>query len=163
MGGLIEWKGSASFDRTGLYRYGLSRTWGTGGRRVCFCMLNPSTADAKRNDPTVRRCLGYAQRWGFDELEVVNIFALRSTDPGVLYAAADPIGPRSDQAIRRAASRSEMVVLAWGSHGALGGRGREVVRLVSSVRAPVCLGLTQAGEPRHPLYLSQTLRPEALG
>ncbi|MBX3323589.1 MAG: DUF1643 domain-containing protein [Phycisphaeraceae bacterium] len=159
---LMPWIGRASFDRSGRYRYALQRQWAAGGRRVCFCMLNPSTADASKNDPTVRRCIGYAQRWGFDALEVVNIFALRSTDPRGLYEAADPIGPRNDAAIVRAAERAQLLVLAWGGHGELGGRGREVVRLVSKTKSAMCLGVTQSGEPRHPLYLSQSELPMAI-
>lgn len=163
---LLPWTGRASFDRSGRYRYALLRRWGAGGRRVCFCMLNPSTADAEKNDPTVRRCIGYAQAWGFDELEVVNIFALRSTDPRALYEAEDPVGPGNDRAIGRAARRAEMVVAAWGHHGLLGGRGRSVVRLVRGARRDGdvrCLGMTQCGEPRHPLYLAQSVCAEPMG
>jgi hypothetical protein len=87
--------GRASYDRTRRYRYTLHRRLAGGAGRLCFCMLNPSTADARVDDPTVRRCVGYALAWGFAELECVNIFALRSTDPRALARADDPVGPRT--------------------------------------------------------------------
>jgi len=153
-------KGSASFDASGKYRYSLHRRWRAGPRRVCFCMLNPSTADASRNDPTVRRCIGYAMDWGFDALEVVNIFALRSTDPAALATDEDPVGPRNTAAIVRAARRSEIVVAAWGVHGGIGGRGQSVLRRLSGLCEVCCLGTTREGFPRHPLYLAKSAQPE---
>lgn len=152
-------KGSARFDVTMKYRYSLHRRWREGPRQVCFCMLNPSTADAQKNDPTVRRCLGYAMDWGFDSLEVVNIFALRSTDPGALAVDEDPVGPRNMAAIERAAGRAEFVVAAWGVHGALGNRGADVLRRLDPIADVRALGLTRAGHPKHPLYLPKSAQP----
>ncbi|GAB4384229.1 MAG: DUF1643 domain-containing protein [Phycisphaerales bacterium] len=154
--------GRASFDRTRTYRYTLHRRWSPGPRRACFCLLNPSTADAHRNDPTVRRCIGFAQDWGFDALEVVNIFALRSTDPAALIRCDDPVGPGNDRAIVRAARRAEICVLGWGAHGQLLDRGRRVLELLRPYAEPLCLGLTAAGQPRHPLYLPRSARPRPI-
>lgn len=147
-------RASALFDPTGRYRYSLTRTWDSAANRVCFCLLNPSTADAVRDDPTLRRCLGYARRWGFGSVEVVNIFALRATDPRELRRADDPVGPRNDAAIRRAARRAALVVAGWGAHGALLDRGDAVRRLLISLSDVdvVTLGHTKSGHPRHPLY-----------
>lgn len=155
-------KGLASFDASGKYRYSLHRRWHAGPRRVCFCMLNPSTADASRNDPTVRRCIGYAMDWGFDALEVVNIFALRSTDPGALRADEDPVGPRNTAAIVRAAGRSELVVAAWGVHGGIGDRGAAVLRRLGGGFDVRCLGMTREGYPKHPLYLPKSAQLEPI-
>ncbi len=155
-------QGSASYDATRKYRYTLHRRWSPGPRRVCFCMLNPSTADARKNDPTVRRCIGYAMDWGFDALEVVNIFALRSTDPAALARDPDPVGPRNTNAIVRAALRSEFTVAAWGVHGALGARGVFILGKLCPKADVRSLGITREGHPKHPLYLPRTAQPEPI-
>src|SRR5262247_619495 len=89
-------------------------------------MLNPSTADAWRDDPTIRRCVALSRAMGFDALVVVNLFALRATDPRVLRRAADPVGAGNARAIARAVGSASVVVAAWGVHGALRGRGGEI-------------------------------------
>jgi hypothetical protein len=154
--------GRASFSRCGVYRYALHRAWDDARPRVCFCMLNPSTADAHRLDPTVRRCLGFAHAWGFGALEVVNIFALRSTDPAGLRAVNDPVGPGNDAAIRRAARRSALVIAAWGAHGALLDRGERVLTMLQQLGPVHALVRTAAGHPGHPLYVSAAARPMRL-
>lgn len=120
-------------------------------------MLNPSTADEHQNDPTVRRAIGYALDRGYGSIEVVNAFALRSTDPAglkrALASGTDPVGPRNDEAIRRAAARSKTVVAAWGSHATLLERDRTVRGLLRDHPECYALGLTGACLPRHPLYL----------
>jgi len=138
----------------GCYRYLLWRTWGT-GRRVLFIMLNPSTANATEDDQTIRRCRAFARAWGFDGMDIVNIFALRSTDPAALYAHRDPIGPLNDTTITDAARRCGRVVCAWGHHGKLLARGSAVLRLLWDLGVkPMVLGLTaRLAQPRHPLYL----------
>lgn len=153
-------RGWASFDDSGTYRYTLHRRWDPepglltrAGGRVCFCLLNPSTADARVLDPTLTRCLGFARRWGFGHMEVVNAFALRSTQPAALKKHADPVGPRNDHAIRRAAARADLVVVGWGAHARLAGRHDAVVGLLSGVCEPMCWTRTKDGYPGHPLYL----------
>lgn len=152
----------AEFDLSLRYRYRLWRTWDTTRPAAVFCMLNPSTADAEVEDPTIRRCLGYARAWGAGKLVVVNIFALRSTDPRALYSDPDPVGGRpNDWNIERAAQDDcGWFVCAWGVHGAHRGRGAAVRELVGA-RAK-CLGLTKDGHPKHPLYLRGDLRPEPM-
>ena len=155
-------RGWAGFSRDGVYRYSLGRRWATGGRRVCFCLLNPSTADARVLDPTLTRCLGYARGWGFACMDVVNIFALRSTDPAALKAAPDPIGRGNDAAIRRCAARGDLVVAGWGAHGVLHARHERVLGLLARHGPVHCLGTTAHGLPRHPLYLRKDLEPALL-
>lgn len=116
-------------------------------------MLNPSTADETHLDPTVTRCCGYARRWGYGAIEVVNIFAYRSTDPKGLLAVADPVGEENDQHILAAVEDAALVVAAWGVHGALQDRGRIVQDLIADRCALTSLGVTKDGHPRHPLYL----------
>jgi len=144
--------GGAAFSRDGRYRYRLWRRWDRSRPAIAFCMLNPSTADARRDDPTIRRCIAFARDWGYGGVEVVNIFALRATDPRALRSARDPVGPRNDAFMLRAAARSP-VVIAWGIHGALRDRGSTALRLFGPRARLLALGRTRSGAPRHPLYL----------
>ena len=125
-------------------------------------MLNPSTANATRNDPTIRRCIGFARAWGYERLVVTNLFGLRATLPAALRSAVDPIGPENDRHLRRAAVQADRIVCAWGVHGALGNRGAEVLTLLKGFRLEH-LGLTRGGHPRHPLYLPAACQPQPLG
>jgi hypothetical protein len=135
----------------GRFRYLLWRQWEVGAR-VLFVMLNPSVADAERDDPTIRRCRGLARAWGFGAVEVANLFALRATDPRDLARARRRVGPRNDEILLDAVGRADAIIVAWGVHGALDGRDRAVARLLDG-RALRCLGRTRAGQPRHPLYV----------
>lgn len=140
---------TAVLSECGRYRYHLSRSWGSGFRRVCWIMLNPSTADADVDDATIRKCIGFTQRWGYDGLEVVNLFALRSTDPKVLKTSAiDPVGPLNNDAILETVDRCDKVVGAWGAGGSLGGRNHAVSAIVPGTI--FALGFTQNMQPRHP-------------
>lgn len=153
---LPRMRGSAAFSVCRRYRYSLVRVWKAQAPRLCFCMLNPSTADAFQLDPSVRRCVGFALERGFGSLEVINIFAFRSTDPAGLRTIDDPVGPGNDRAIRAAARRADALVVAWGTHGALLGRGAQVRKaLAETAGAPTiaCVGVTGSGHPRHPLYI----------
>jgi hypothetical protein len=152
-------RGAASFSRNRRYRYSLQREWGE-GPRIAWVLLNPSTADARYDDPTIRRCLGFSQRWGFGALEVVNLFALRATRPEELRRAEAPVGALNDRALRRALARADAVVAAWGNHGAWLGRSREVRPRLP--RNALALGVTGQGEPAHPLYLPADRMPVAL-
>src|SRR5205823_4546686 len=125
--------------------------------RVCWVMLNPSKADASRDDNTVRQIISYAQAWNFGSLEVVNLFAHISTDPARLRKARDPVGAGNDNYISQAAGRASMVVCAWGAGGALFGRDREVIALCRQFGELWCLGRTKAGHPWHPLRKSLRL------
>ncbi len=140
---------TATISDCRCYRYALGRRWAD-GPAVLFVMLNPSTADASRDDPTIRRCIGFARAWGFGSLLVGNLFAYRATAPDEMRAAADPIGPDNDEWLSRLIGRSGLVVAAWGAHGGHLGRDRAVRALR---REWVHLGLTKGGHPRHPLYV----------
>jgi hypothetical protein len=159
--------GGAWFSDDERYRYALLRTLDydlfDGAYRdetVNFIMLNPSTATAGVDDPTIRRCIGYARAWGFGSLMVTNLFAYRATDPKDLKRATDPVGPENDEYIRKTAQGSQLVVAAWGSHGVHQGRDAAVRRLFEEMGVPLmCLTTTKAGHPGHPLYLRADLRP----
>lgn len=147
--------GSAAISACGLYRYELTRSWDATRGAVAFVMLNPSTADAAEDDPTIRRCIGFANRWGFGELRVYNVFALRTPDPADLWAHPDPFGPDFDTWASKP-RECEKIVVAWGTFGAKGknaSRGRcfasEHLRGVELW----ALAINADGSPRHPLYV----------
>lgn len=141
------------------YRYSLTREW-EDGKCVAWLMLNPSTADAQVDDPTIRKCIGFSKRWGFGRLVVVNLFALRSTDPRALARNTDPVGPMTNWWITAAAKESRELVCAWGCQQhlttyALKDRPRQVLeRLIPADTIVSCLGRRKDGAPRHPLMLS---------
>lgn len=142
------------------YRYSLTRIWDTNARRVVFVMLNPSTATEAANDPTIERCEQRARRLGFGGFRAVNIFALRATDPRVMRAAQDPEGPDNVRTLTEAAHWADVVIAAWGVHGAHRNQGpRAAAALRAAGHALHHLGLTKAGHPRHPLYLPYSARP----
>lgn len=162
----------ATIDPSGRYRYVLRRHWGDpdnfpslmSGRIACWIMLNPSTADGLEDDPTIRRCIRFSRDWGFAGLVVVNLFALRATNPAELwrYPALESIGPDNDFAILEEARFAQVVIAAWGAHGSLFGRAKTVTE---HLRAEVTvelhhLGLTRAGQPKHPLYLASGTTPK---
>jgi hypothetical protein len=153
--------GTAVFSHCGTWRYMLRREVFQSGPSltVVFVCLNPSTADEANDDPTVRRCVGFARRWGYRRLVISNLFALRSTDPAALYEHEDPIGPENDHWIEHAARSADLVIAAWGNHGTLRGRGRAVSELLYARHNVRLLGVTGRGEPRHPLYLPAYVEP----
>ncbi len=140
------------------YRYSLERSWGD-APRVGFVMLNPNRADEVSDDPTIRRCIGFAKFWGYGGLEVVNLFACRAKTPNLLKQVNDPIGKENDRAILNLANRVELIVVAWGNWGTLRGRDRTVIQLLNSHSTLYCLGTTKLGQPRHPLYLKSDTCP----
>ncbi|MFC4305772.1 DUF1643 domain-containing protein [Cohnella boryungensis] len=142
----------AVMDPTDTYRYSLWRIWNADLPTVLFIMLNPSTADANKDDPTIRRCIGFAKAWGFGALEVRNLFAYRATDPDELKRCADPIGPDNDKHILEGARIADKIVLAWGTKGSLLGRGQAVYQMIAKYE-PECLAISADGHPKHPLYI----------
>lgn len=148
---------SAEISECGTFRYALHREWGQ-GPKVLFVGCNPSTADARADDPTLRRCIRFARDWGFHGLALVNLFAYRATNPRALLDASDPIGPRNDEWISMLADRhaGHLTVACWGA-APFSDRADHVLRMLT---APCCLGLTQDRRPRHPLYVRADTRPE---
>lgn len=142
------------------YRYSLHREWHTldTSGRLCWVMLNPSTADDTTDDPTIRRCIRFSSDNGYAELEVVNLFAARATNPKTLRTIADPVGPENDAHIEAAFGRADAVVFAWGStlssQLAVMHRGMVCGAACRTVgKTPHTLGFTTRGFPRHPLYV----------
>lgn len=156
---------SAIISPCGTWRYRLNRSANKveDKGRLCYVMLNPSTADATKDDPTIRRCVNLAARDGYGEIEVVNLFAFRATDPAELRRAfaVDParaIGPHNDENIRAAVAASSRVCVAWGAiHKTMFPRAWEVVTMVEGAAAAdlMCLGRTADGWPRHPLMVAR--------
>lgn len=161
-----EGTSSARFSPCERYRYELRRTWDASLRPLVVCALNPSTATALVEDPTVRRLLGFADRWGLGSLVLVNAFALRSTDPkalrSLIKAGGDPVGEENDETIRRVfrTHRNDKLLLAWGGHGTLLDRGRHVATMAMTEHGkPECFGLTKNHQPVHALYLPDVSLP----
>ena len=161
-------KGSAKVSDDGRYRYNLVRWLDdlmTRKPTALFIMLNPSTADAREDDQTIRRCTRFARDWGFGKLIVVNLFGWRATDAGELARAPDPIGPDNEMEIARALRVADLVLCAWGSStGGILRLKREQAAVICHLivmagHTPMCLGTTAAGWPRHPLFVKADVRP----
>lgn len=147
----------AALSLDGRYRYRLWRQWAD-GRVVTFIMLNPSTADASEDDPTIRKCIGFAKRLGFGRLEVVNLFAWRATNPNALRDVVEPVGIENDQTILERCLGADLVIAAWGAtefpSRLVWRRQQQVCALLRGAGVQTqCLGLSQEGRPRHPLML----------
>lgn len=163
--------GAAVLSEDGKYRYVLHRRWAVVAGEgpdpgAVFIMLNPSTADAAKDDPTIRRCIGFARAMGCNWLDVVNLFAWRATDPDQLLVELrrynDIIGPANDQYILKAAEQpNTRIVCAWGGADIAGdsGRDRDVCALLHAYDLNA-LAETHSGAPRHPLYLPKTATPQ---
>lgn len=155
----------AQLSQCRAYRYRLWRVWDAELPAVLFVMLNPSTADEHEDDATIRRCTGFARRWGFGGVEVVNLFAFRTTNPDRLMKRmhrrfVDAVGPDNDAYIWGALKRCKEVIVAWGAHDCAQDRAREVLELIDRAGAmPTCLGESKDGHPLHPLYLKKELVP----
>lgn len=161
--------GTADFSADGVYRWSLSRRWSDPMPHLMpvldlWIMLNPSTADAEKDDRTIGRCVDFSRRWGADGLRVVNLFALRSTDPAALLTHPDPVGPKNDQMIalmvRATRGPGGRVMCAWGAHPMAAGRARDL-HLAGLLAGAMCLGTTASGAPRHPLYIRGDTQPTA--
>jgi hypothetical protein len=150
----------AVFSDDQVYRYMLWRKWDPSSESLGWLMLNPSTADADRDDPTIRRCIDFAKRDGFGGIVVANLFALRSTDPSHLWTHPDPIGPENDDWIIRVGSMCcGNLVAAWGGtgHSKAWPRIEAVEHLCAEQAIQLdALGVTQHGQPRHPLFVLRT-------
>lgn len=142
---------SASFSRCHRYRYQLLRRWEGGHGRCVFIGLNPSTADVQLDDPTIRRCMNFAQDWGFNELLMVNLFAYRTPYPAILKQCDDPVGPGNRRALRRACDSAQSIVVAWGTHGTYRDQAVKFENIAAQ-HPLLCFGISKNHQPLHPLY-----------
>ena len=150
---------SAEISKCGKYRYMLMRIWDLDLPKVCFVGLNPSTADAKEDDPTIRQLIEFAKSWNYGGFVIVNLFAMRATNPKDLYVTPHPVGAFNNQHIKDAADSCDKVVYCWGTSGGYNQRDQDVILLLNLDDAQ-CFGLTNGGHPKHPLYLHHTTKLE---
>jgi hypothetical protein len=151
---------SAILSADGIYRYRLTREWDHLLPPLGWIMLNPSTADASVDDPTIRKCIKFARTWGYGRIEVVNLFAFRATNPKELRFTLDPIGPDNDDHIKQMVSEALDVVCAWGTQRLLYHRAPQVMQLLRMQGIkPVALRIAKGGEPWHPLYVPDNTKP----
>ena len=144
--------GGAVFSPCRKYRYSLWRRWEQDAPYAMFVGLNPSTADERQDDPTIRRCKRFAADWGYGALVMVNLFALRATSPNDMINHREPIGDDNDRTINMLAPCAGVIVCAWGAHGEYLFRDHYVKTLLADYELK-CLGTTKNGQPRHPLYI----------
>jgi hypothetical protein len=146
---------TATISYCGFYRYDLTRRWEEGGTTCAFIGLNPSTADADIDDPTVRRCIGFAKNWGHSQLVMINAYAYRATNPENMKEAENPVGPMNNEYLMLWSEKCEIVVAAWGTNIT---RMRQQY-LKDIIKDMFILRLTKNGFPSHPLYLPKNLSP----
>jgi len=148
----------AVFSPCRRYRYLLWRRWASDwdSNYAVFVGLNPSTADETLDDPTIRRCVRFAQDWGYSGLCMANIFGFRATNPKDMIAIDDPIGVENDDYLIEYSSRAGIVIAAWGNHGTHKNRHLQITELIPVLH---CLKVTKTGMPGHPLYLPKSSRP----
>ncbi len=146
------------------YRYKLWRIWDTQKPAVLFIMLNPSTADGKEDDATVRRCINFAKAWGYGGLYIGNLYGYRTKSPKILWAAnnnkIDIVGPRNNEYIAEMARHASIIIYAWGTHGIGAFHQREKIKQFIGDKTPHCLYILGSGMPGHPLYLPKNLTPK---
>ena len=149
----------AELSPDGIYRYTLTREW-EDGKCVAWLMFNPSTADSKQDDATIRKCVGFSKRWGYGRMVVVNLYALRSTDPRAIErAGASAIGPLNNYWIKEAIGESREIVCAWGCAQHISSINARINAVIATILEAnvnmqlTCLGYRKDGHPRHPLML----------
>lgn len=157
---LITSASGAHFSKCRRWRYLLWRQWDPSRPVANFLMLNPSTADELKLDPSCTRARNYAELWGYGSLIVTNVFGWRATDPKEMKTVRDPVGRGNDAAILRAAREADLVVCAWGNHAAHKDRAQRIVSLLKKEGIVLhALRINAAGHPAHPLYLPGSLKP----
>lgn len=157
-GAPLEIRRSAVFSPCCTWRYTLSRVWDDSKPMLLFVLLNPSTDTDKQDDPTNRRGIDFAQRWGFGAVVFVNLFAIRSPYPKRIKEVDDPVGPWNDSNILDQARDAGKIICAWGTHGVYQGRDHEVLRMLSGYEL-YALRITKGGHPEHPLYMPKSVEP----
>ena len=153
---------TADFSDDRRHRHSLTRRWAGDNPSMCaFVGLNPSIADSFVDDPTIRRCIGFAREWGYSGLVMLNIFDLVSTDPKGLRQVDDPVSEENEGAFHEMLPKCDLVVCAWGTHGGYLNQGRVALEWIeATAHVPHVLRLTKHGHPSHPLYLPKNLAPQ---
>ena len=141
------------------YRYVLSRIWDKSNPMVMIIGLNPSTADETEDDPTIRRCINFADSWGYGGVYMLNLFAFRATKPTDMFEAINPIGSQNDDYLNDYANRVDKVICAWGNDGNYKNRSSDIKKQLDNL---FYLKMNKTGEPAHPLYLKSNLIPQEL-
>lgn len=142
------------------HRYVLRRDFMFGKGIVNFLMLNPSTADENRNDPTIERCERRAKRWGYRSLVITNLFAYRATNPEDMKGQDDPVGEMNDAHILAEAFFADKVICGWGNHGSFRGRSDHVLSMLAAEGIALhAFSATSKGQPQHPLYVAYAVEP----
>ena len=149
-------KKSAVISKCGKYRYRLDRIWGDEDKYIAFIGLNPSTADAEKDDNTIRKCVKFSKRLGAGGLVMVNLFAFRSKNPKLLSSTIGIVGPENDEYIKEVTSKAALRIAIWGNHGLLHCRNIQVLEMLP--RPVLCFGITKREQPIHPLYLKDSTR-----
>ncbi|UDW83761.1 DUF1643 domain-containing protein [Pasteurella canis] len=154
---LAEMNKNAIFSNCRTYRYVLWRIWEPELPKITFIGLNPSTADESEDDPTIRRCINFAKKWGYGGIYMVNLFAYRSTDKSLIYQVPQPIGQDNDKYILQFSQQSEKVIAAWGNTGSYLSRSQQIYQMVPNL---YCLAINKTSEPKHPLYTHSNSVPQ---
>jgi hypothetical protein len=137
---------SAVLSNCRKYRYSLSRSWDESKPYALFIGLNPSTADENEDDPTIKRCIDYTNRWGYGGLKIVNLFSYRATLPSDLKKAENPIGVDNDIYIKELVKEAAITIVAWSNDGSYLDRNKDVLKLI---KEPMCLNINKSGQPSH--------------
>ena len=146
----------AIFSKCNKYRYSLSRIWDAEKQRCLFIGLNPSTAGASEEDPTIRKLIAYTRSWGYGGFQICNLFAIRSSNPQIISKCDDPIGQLNTNYLHAAIASNHKHILIWGNWGE---QHDDIEELLERIQEPLCLGHNMNGSPKHPLYLSKTVVP----
>lgn len=149
-----------------LYRYELYRNWDASKEMVFFIMLNPSKADAESDDPTIRRCIGFAKSWGYGSICVGNLFPFRTTDPKTLLKCENPFGERNIKHLKYMSQISSMTICAWGNKAIVDNILKtnkcsigDLIGGIEGAEDLHCIAVSKDNVPKCPLYLKSDLLP----
>ncbi len=149
-------KSDAIFSEDNIHRYALIHEWELDRPSLMIISLNPSAEDGELNNPTIRRCIGFAKRWGFGRLFITNLFSFKTSSPKDLFNSENPIGNKNDYWLKKLSKKVDKVVLAYGNHGKFKNRHEEILKIIHD---PYCIKKSKTGMPMHPLYLKYTEEP----
>ena len=153
---MIYLKKDAIISDNDKHRYCLSRIWSNGDNIVAFIGLNPSTADANKDDSTITKCVNYAKQWGFDGLYMINLFSFRATDKEEMLKDDNPTNAENDKCINKYINKANKVICAWGNDGVFKNRHKYIIDNFENL---YCLTINKTGQPHHPMYLKLDIQP----